>query len=66
MTTTETSLNAMLSAIWQIRRDRQEAAREHRIRDTMKLDDERARWEQYAPTIQRSSGRVDVEYAEIV
>jgi len=66
MTATEASLNAMLSAIWQIRRDRQEAAREQAIRDTIALEDDRLRWEQWSPVVQRSSGRADYEHAEVV
>ncbi len=65
MTTTETILNRSIELIWQIRRDRQEAAREQAIRDAIRLEDERARWQQYAPTIQQSGGRVDYEHTEV-
>lgn len=66
MTTTETILRNSLQIIWDIRRQKQEAAREQQIRDTIALEDERARWEQWSPVVQRSSGRVDYEHLEIV
>jgi len=65
MTPTEAILRTTLQTIWNIREEKQEAAREKRLLDTIALDDERARWEQFAPVVQRNSGRVDVEYREI-